>query len=65
MWIITPSRRARRSEPPSSLANTRSGPLGELMNEHLMTLAKYPPVQGGKSFDMSNAVEQFMSKGHD
>lgn len=30
-----------------------------------MTLATYPPVQGGKSFDMSNVVEQFMSKGHD
>lgn len=41
------------------------GPLAELMNEHLMTLAKYPPVQGGKSFDMSNVVEQFMSHGRD
>jgi arylsulfatase len=35
------------------------------MQEHLKTLAEYPPVQGGKSFDMSNVVEQFMSHGHD
>ncbi len=40
-------------------------PLGEVMKEHLATLAEYPPVQGGKSFDMSNVVEQFMSQGHD
>jgi len=32
------------------------------MNEHLKTLAEYPPVQGGKSFDMSNVVEQFINK---
>ena len=25
----------------------------------------YPPVQGGKSFDMSNVIEQFLSKGHE
>jgi C-terminal region of aryl-sulfatase len=31
-------------------------PIGELMKEHLKTLAEYPPVQGGKSFDMSNVV---------
>jgi arylsulfatase len=43
----------------------QTGPLGELMQEHLKTLAEYPPVQGGKSFDMSNVVEQFMSHGHD
>jgi len=41
------------------------GPMGELMKQHLTTLAQYPPVQGGKSFDMSNVVEQFMSKGHE
>jgi arylsulfatase len=40
-------------------------PIGELMKEHLATLAQYPPVQGGKSFDMSNVVEQFLSHGHD
>jgi arylsulfatase len=37
-------------------------PTGVLMNEHLKTLAEYPPVQGGKSFDMSNVVEQFVNK---
>ena len=40
-------------------------PMGELMKAHLKTLAEYPPVQGGKSFDMSNVVEQFMNRGHD
>jgi len=38
-------------------------PMGVLMNEHLQTLAEYPPVQGGSSFDMSNIVEEFLSKG--
>jgi arylsulfatase len=37
--------------------------MGELMGEHLMTLQKYPPVQGGKTFDMSNVVEEFINKG--
>jgi hypothetical protein len=41
----------------------QTGPVGELMKEHLTTLAKYPRVQSGKSFDMSDVVEQFMSKG--
>ena len=36
-------------------------PMGVLMNQHLQTLAKYPPVQGGASFDMSNVVEEFMN----
>ncbi len=36
-------------------------PMGVLMQQHLETLAKYPPVQGGASFDMSNVVEQFMN----
>jgi hypothetical protein len=27
-------------------------PMGELMGKHLMTLGEYPPVQGGKSFDI-------------
>ncbi len=39
-------------------------PMGTLMQQHLATLAEYPPVQGGKSFDMSNVVEQFI-KGHE
>ena len=38
-------------------------PMGELMAVHLKSLAEYPPVQGGKSFDMSNVVEQFIQKG--
>ena len=27
---------------------------------HLKTLAEYPPVQGGSSFDMSNMVQEFL-----
>ena len=38
-------------------------PMGELMGKHLQTLKQYPPVQGGKTFDMSNVVDEFMSKG--
>jgi len=37
-------------------------PMGELMQQHLKTLGDYPPVQGGKSFDMSNAVAEFVKK---
>jgi len=37
-------------------------PMGELMAQHLETLKDYPPVQGGKSFDMSNVVEEFIKK---
>ncbi len=37
-------------------------PMGEMMGEHLKSLAEYPPVQGGKSFDMSNVVEEFIKK---
>ena len=39
------------------------GPMGELMQAHLKSLADYPPVQGSKSFDMSNVVQEFMQKG--
>jgi len=38
-------------------------PVGELMAAHLQSLAEHPPVQGGKSFDMSNVVEEFIKKG--
>lgn len=38
-------------------------PMGERMNAHLQTLVDYPPVQGSKSFDMSNVVEEFTQKG--
>ena len=37
-------------------------PMGELMGKHLQTLKDYPPVQGGKSFDMSNIVKEFIDK---
>jgi hypothetical protein len=37
-------------------------PIGALMNEHLKSLAEYPPVQGGKSFDMSNVVDEFINR---
>ncbi|MGR3197628.1 MAG: arylsulfatase, partial [Paracoccus sp. (in: a-proteobacteria)] len=37
-------------------------PMNVLMQQHLQTLADYPPVQGGASFDMSNVVEDFISK---
>lgn len=37
-------------------------PVGELMTEHLKTLSEYPPVQGGKTFDMSNIVQEFVNK---
>ena len=37
-------------------------PMGQLMGQHLQSLAEYPPVQGGSSFDMSNVVEEFMNK---
>ncbi len=37
-------------------------PMSVLMAQHLQTLADYPPVQAGASFDMSNAVESFLGK---
>jgi arylsulfatase len=38
-------------------------PMGVLMAKHLQSLAEYPPEQGGKTFDMSNVVEEFINKG--
>jgi arylsulfatase A-like enzyme len=35
-------------------------PMATLIQDHLKTLAKYPPVQGGASFDMSTVVEDFV-----
>jgi arylsulfatase len=32
-------------------------PMGEKINAHIKTLIDYPPVQGSKSFDMSNIME--------
>ena len=40
-------------------------PMGQLVGQHLATLKEYPPVQGGKSFDMSNMVSDFIKKGKD
>ena len=37
-------------------------PMSELMGLHLRSLAEYPPVQGGKTFDMSNIVQDFLKK---
>jgi hypothetical protein len=31
------------------------------MAAHLQTLKDYPPVQGGKSFDMSNVIQEFIN----
>ena len=38
-------------------------PMGELLAEHLKTLADYPPVQTAKSFNMSDLVPEFLEKG--
>lgn len=38
-------------------------PMSVLLTEHLQIVAEYPRVQGCSSFDMSNIVEDFMSKG--
>ena len=40
-------------------------PMGQLIGQHLTTLKDYPPVQGGKTFDMSNMVSDFLKKGKD
>jgi len=32
------------------------------IKDHLKTLAEYPPVQGGTSFDMSNVVQEFLQR---
>jgi arylsulfatase len=37
-------------------------PMGVLMQQHLQSLAEFPPVQGGASFDMSNVVEEFINR---
>lgn len=36
------------------------GPMGELIGQHLKTLADYPPVQPAKSFDRSQLVQDFL-----
>jgi hypothetical protein len=37
-------------------------PMSVLIEDHLKTLAKYRPLQGGASFDMSNVVSEFLAK---
>ncbi|WP_432719663.1 arylsulfatase [Jeongeupia wiesaeckerbachi] len=37
-------------------------PISQLIGGHLRTLAEYPPVQGGKTFDMSNVVGDFLNR---
>jgi arylsulfatase len=63
-----------RSDPFESYDNKDSGghmaqrvswlfqPLNELIQGHLKTLAEFPPVQGGTSFDLSNIVEDFLKR---
>lgn len=38
-------------------------PMEKLIEAHLKSRAEYPPVQGGKSFDMSSVVDEFIKKG--
>ena len=37
-------------------------PMGEKISQHIGTLMKYPPVQGAKSFDMSNIMDVLKEK---
>jgi arylsulfatase len=37
-------------------------PMSLVPGAHLKTLAEYPPVQGGSSFDLSNVVEDFLQR---
>ncbi|NLQ24246.1 arylsulfatase [Shewanella sp. S-1] len=38
-------------------------PATEIINDHIKSLVKYPPVQGGTSFDMSNLIGDTLNKG--
>ncbi len=40
-------------------------PMNAIIGAHLKSLREVPPVQGGKSFNMSSLVEDFLSKGRD
>jgi arylsulfatase len=42
-----------------------TSPMREILRDHLMTLGKYPPVQGSKSLSMANIVEEFLDRNHD
>jgi arylsulfatase len=37
-------------------------PMNVLVAQHLQTLAEFPPVQAGSSFDMSTVVKDFLEK---
>jgi len=37
-------------------------PMSVLLQQHLESLAQYPPVQGGASFDLSNLIEDFAAR---
>lgn len=39
-----------------------AAPMSELVQGHLKTLAQYPPVQSGTSFDMSKIVQEFLQQ---
>jgi arylsulfatase A-like enzyme len=43
----------------------QTGPLAELVQKHLKTIADYPPVQGGKTFDMSSQIKALIEKGRE
>ena len=40
-------------------------PMNKMVAAHIKTLQDYPPVQGGKTFDMSNLVGDAIAKGND
>ncbi len=42
-----------------------NGPMNELISGHLQTLADYPPVQGGKTYEMADLVQDFLARGHE
>ena len=42
-----------------------NGPVNEVIAAHLQTLADYPPVQGGKTYEMADLVQDFLAKGRD
>jgi arylsulfatase len=37
-------------------------PMTDTIQDHLKTLAAYPPVQGGTSFNMSHVVKEFVKR---
>ncbi len=37
-------------------------PISEMMQEHVKSMVEYPPTQGGKTFDMTEVIEDAMRK---